>query len=245
MNRTILRTTTAVAAVSAAALFFPATASAAPVSSTNCAATSSPGATNGWGNPFSDEAGQAGTYSDVVVGDSDGSLEFTTVDTLATTKVDNRAASYHTAGDLLLGDLAGPLTFQQKGAAAFWQIRVTGAATVGAPASENGFATLVWGGDTATDAFGAGGWWATRDLPGYARGVPTTLEKLSIAAGSNTKITEYGVSVEGPVGTKGQIDKVSFNGCTTNFVAQSAPGGGSTGSLGDFGLANLIPGLPS
>ncbi|ORM34381.1 hypothetical protein [Williamsia sp. 1135] len=248
MNRTILRTTTAVAAVSAAALFFPAVASAAPVSQSECAEISTGNQANGWGNTFGDESGQAGVH---VAGgeDGNGALKFTTFDTPSTTKVDNRAASYHEAGGLLLKDVTGPLAFQHEGAVpGNWQIRVTGANTTGPGdvSGENGFATLVHSGDGA-DAAGSDQWWATRDLGTIARGTPSTLAALKAAAGDQTVVTHYGISIEGPVGTTATIDKVQFNGCTTDFrqVGSSEEEGASTGSLGGFGLANLIPGLPS
>lgn len=230
MNRTILRTTTAVAAVSAAALFFPAVASAAPVSQAECAEISTGNQANGWGVPFEDEAGQAGTHSQAVVEDEDGSLE------LKVAEGKTRAVSYHSAGQLPLDDLTGTPTFDQTGTQANWQIRVSGAAT--GNSAENGFATLVnSGGDQ---------WWATRALPDLPRGQTTTLADLTEKAGAGTVVDYYGISVEGAPDTIANIDNVSFNGCTTNFkFVGSSEEGGSNGSLGGFGLASLIPGLPS
>src|SRR5690349_4098383 len=115
MNRTILRTTTAVAAISAAALFFPAVASAAPVSQTECAEISTGNQANGWGVPFGDEAGQAGTHSQAVVQDDDGSLE------LKVAQGQTRSVTYHSAGQLPLNDLTGTPSFEQTGAQANWQ----------------------------------------------------------------------------------------------------------------------------
>ncbi|WP_207842350.1 hypothetical protein [Williamsia soli] len=240
MNRTILRTTTAVAAVSAAALFFPAVASAAPLSAEDCAQISTLNQPNGWGNPFSDEADQAGKHVATQVVDGDGSLELTTV------APRNRAASYHEVSDLKLSEVAGPLKFQSNGPAN-WQVRVTGANTIGANASADGFATFVWSGDGTQDASTSDQWWATRNLEGYDRGEKGTLDDLAEAAGADTQVNHYGISVEGPEGTKANIDNVQFNGCTTNFKAVGAAedDGGAFGSLGGFGLANLIPGLPS
>jgi hypothetical protein len=235
MNRFLIRATTALAAVSAAALFVPATASAAPVSKDECAEISTGNQPNGWENTFGDEGGQAGKHSEITITDDDGSLELTTVETK------NRAASYHSAGQLPLDDLTGPLTFEQQGAPAHWQIRVSGAATI-APEAENGFATLVWSGDSSQDAFSSDQWWATRPLPGLERGQKTTLAALTTAAGAETVIDHYGVSVEGPVGTKGNIDNVTFNGCTTNFkYVGSSEEDDAFGSLGGLGLADLIP----
>ncbi len=236
MNRTILRTTTAVAAVSAAALFFPAVASAAPVSTANCAEVSTGTDANGWGVPFNDEAGQAGTHSATNVNDADGSLELKVADGKT------RAVLYHSAENLPLATLAGELSFDHENGPAFWQIRLRGANT--GVDGENGFATLVSAdGGTATE----GQWFATRNLGTLPKGTPSTLDALKVAAGPTAVVEYYGVSTEGVPGTTANVDNVKFNGCTTNFKA-SGPSGedtGSTGSLGGFGLASLIPGLPS
>lgn len=233
MNRTLLRTTTAVAAVSAAALFFPATASAAPVSQAECAEVSTGTDANGWGVPAAfGEDGQAGTHSVTNVNDTDGSLE------LKVAAGKNRAVSYHSAGNLNLADLAGPLTFDHENGPAFWQIRVRGADT--GVDGENGFATLV-SADGGSDSEGQ--WFATRNLGTLAKGTPSTLANLKTAAGVNTVVEYYGVSTEGTPGTTANVDNVKFNGCTTNFKATGPSGEdtGTFGSLGGLGLANLLP----
>jgi hypothetical protein len=239
MNRTFVRATTAAAAVSAAALFFPAVATGAPVDATNCATVSTGTDANGWGNPFPEEAGA--TYSDTTAIDADGSL------VLATEASSARKAWYHPAGGLKATDIEGPLKFKQTEGNANWQIRVTGAATQGAPASENGFATFAWaspgttGDQNATDATN---WWSTRNLPGIPKGTPSTLDALIEAAGAGTVVTNYGVSAQPATpGETVYVDSVSFNGCTTNFKATGSAGGDSSGSLGGLGLGNLIPGL--
>ncbi|MCZ4553815.1 hypothetical protein [Gordonia rubripertincta] len=189
---------------------------------------------NGWGVPFNDEAGQAGKHSTANVNDQDGSLE------LKVTVGNKRSVLYHSADSLPVGQWTGTPSFDQNGTQANWQVRVTKAATVGAPPAENGFATFVWSG-------GGDQWWATRALPDLPRGQTTTLADLKSKAGAATVVTDYGISVEGEAGTTANVDNVKFNGCTTNFKA-SGPSGedtGSTGSLGGFGLASLIPGLPS
>jgi hypothetical protein len=234
MNRNLVRATTAAAAVGAAALFFPAIATAAPVSSGNCATVSSASSPNGWGNTFSDEPGQAGKHVANTAFDADGALELTTVAANSTPPA--RSASYHSAGQLKLADLSGPLTFKHQGTPANWQIRITKAAT-GTP---SGFATLVYSGAGASDVSGAEGWWSSKPLGSIAAGTPTTLDALKAAAGPSTVIDHYGISIQtDTAGDTALIDSVTFNGCTTNF-AKAAPSGGDSGSLGGLGLGNLL-----
>ncbi|MFW0786359.1 hypothetical protein AAFP35_17785 [Gordonia sp. CPCC 206044] len=207
-------------------------AGAAPVSPTNCAKVATPTSGNGWGNTFTDEAGQAGKVTATNVVDKDGSLEF------MTTPEKPRGASYHAAGQLPLTDVAKkPLTFEKTTGNANWQIRVTGANVN----SSDGFATFVWSAPDAAgkeNAAASNQWWATRDLPGIPRGTNATLEKLTDAANSEnhkTVVDHYGISSQ-PSGKTGKVnvDNVSFNGCTTNFAA--------TGAAGAFGsLDSLIP----
>ncbi|WP_020105179.1 hypothetical protein [Nocardia sp. 348MFTsu5.1] len=237
MNRIILRTTTAVAAVTAAALLFPAVATAAPVSAETCAEVSSEASPNGWGNPFEDEPNQAGTYVADEAFDADGALKLTTVDAPGSNPP-ARSASYHSAGQLELTALTGPLTVKHQGSPASWQIRVTKAAT----GTQSGFATLVYAGAGATDVSESSEWWSTKTLggtiPAYTH---TTLAKLKQAAGPSTVIDHYGISIQtAVVGETALIDDVTFNGCTTNF-AKKAPAGDAFGSLSGVSLSNLIP----
>ncbi len=220
------------AVVGAASLMVPATASAAPVSSANCARIATPTAPNGWGNSFGDEQGQAGKITATNVSDDDGSLEF------ATSPQVPRQASYHSAGKLPLTQLAGkPLTFQKSTGNANWQIRVTGANT----GEGNGFATLVWSASDAAgapDAASSDQWWATRSLGTIPRGQTGTLAELTTAANSGGKATvveDYGISSQpnGGTGTV-HVDNVTFNGCTTNFAVRS-----SNGSLGGIQLPSF------
>ncbi|WP_232718332.1 hypothetical protein [Gordonia metallireducens] len=231
MKRNLIRATTVGAALGVAGLIAPAGAIAAPVDENNCAKVSTPGNPAGWGNTFSDEQGQAGKYSDVNVNvnDEDGSLRF---ETTATTP---RQASYHSAGQLPLADVAKqPLTFHKSEGQANWQIRVTGAET----GSEDGFATLVWTapeGKVQADPAGSNQWYATRDLPGIPKFSNATLDKIIEAAGEKAVVNHYGISSQ-PAGNTGtvNVDNVSFNGCTTNFKA--------TDDAGGFGsLENLFP----
>lgn len=245
MKRAILRATTAVAAVSAAALFFPSVASAAPVPADNCATISTGDDANGWGNPFPEELAGKHSATNVAGADTDGSLEFVTNNSIA------RQASYHSGGGAPLADVIDKgLTFDKSAGNANWQIRVNKAAT--GNQEEDGFATLVW---VAPDAAGSANpansdqWWATRALPGIPRGTTATLAVLEEAAGPDTTVTDYGISSQ-PGGTGGtvNVDNVSFNGCTTNFALKSpvvpeVPGGdgSSSGSLGGLGLTSLLP----
>ncbi|MBD1320388.1 hypothetical protein [Gordonia hankookensis] len=232
MRRNVIRGIVVGAALGAASLAFPTMATAAPVSDMNCAKTSTPTSANGWGNTFSDEQGQAGKVTATKVVDTDGSLEF------MTTADKPREASYHAAGQLPLADAAKkPLTFEKSAGNANWQIRVTGANT----GANDGFATFVWSAPAAAgkaDAASSNQWWATRDLPGIARGKNATLAELTAAANSanhKTVVDHYGISSQPNEKTgKVNVDNVSFNGCTTNFAA--------TGASGAFGsLDSLIP----
>ncbi|MGV9481142.1 hypothetical protein [Gordonia aichiensis] len=227
MNRKISCSVACAAVAGAATFAIPATASAAPVSSTNCARISTPFSPNGWGNSVPDERGQEGRITSAKVNDNDGSLE------LATSASKQRRASYHSAGKLPLADIANtPLSFEKSAGNANWQIRITGANT-GEP---SGFATLVWSApDNAgkVDAASSNQWWATRDLPGIARGHNVTLSDLIAAANSNGKkavVDLYGISSQpgGTADAKVNVDQVTFHGCTTNFAVSK----GGNGSLG-------------
>ncbi|NED67127.1 hypothetical protein G3I15_39985, partial [Streptomyces sp. SID10244] len=70
------------------------------------------------------------------------------------------------------------------------------------------------------DAASSNQWWATRDLPGIARGKNATLAELTAAANSanhKTVVDHYGISSQPNEKTgKVNVDNVSFNGCTTN-----------------------------
>lgn len=239
MKRAIFRATTAVAAVSAAALFFPAVASAADPVPDWCAPLSTEATPAGWGNSFLDEPNQAPVYSETNVDDTDGSLEFTTSET------EKRKATYHTAGFKLKDLAVDSLSFSQEGSPATWQIRL-----INADSSEsNGFATLYATGSNAGD------WHSTRALGvstenPIAKNATATLEALIDAAGDDAIVEHYGISLQ-PGGSGGiaHVDNVTFNGCTTNFAKESVEvpgdgdGDGNSSSLGGFGLANLIPGL--
>ncbi|MGW9264665.1 hypothetical protein [Gordonia terrae] len=219
--------TTAGAALGFAGLIAPAVATAAPVSAANCAKTSTPANSAGWGNTFGDEPGQAGKVTATNVVDQDGSLEF------VTTEQTPRQASYQSAGQLELVDAATkPLSFEKSDGQANWQIRVTDANT----GQGNGFATLVWtapAGAGKQDAAGSDQWWATRDLGDIKKGTNATLDDLVKAAnteGHTTVVDHYGISSQPNEKTgKVNVDNVSFNGCTTNFAASGA--GGAFGSL--------------
>lgn len=240
MNRLLLRSSTAIAAAAAAALLFPSVASAAPGD-----LLSTKAAPNGWEIEFPDEEGQEAVHSAATVRDQDGSLEF------VTTADADRKRLYHAAGGVAPAEiLDNDLTFDHKGAGVAWQIRVTGAAVQSPPATEtNGFATFVWDAPaseqaTTVDAKNAPGWRSTRALPGIAKGESTTLAALIEAAGAGTKVDHYGILLQPGGPATAHVDNVKFNGQTTNF-ALNGPAGGSNGSLGGFGLADLIPGLPS
>ncbi|MBD0862954.1 hypothetical protein IA539_17355 [Gordonia sp. zg691] len=225
MQRNYIRVTTVGAALGVAALLAPGgVATAAPVSETNCAKTSTPSNPAGWGNTFDDEHGQAGKVTATTVRDQDGSLE------LVTSATTPRQASYHSAGKLPLADAAKkPLTFEKSEGHANWQIRVTGANTGAA----DGFATLVWTASSSAGKASAAGsdeWWATRDLGDIKKGTNATLAELVEAAGDKAVVDHYGISSQ-PAAKAGKVnvDNVSFNGCTTNFAATGA--GGAFGSL--------------
>ncbi|MGC5258018.1 hypothetical protein ACPXCG_16870 [Gordonia sp. DT218] len=220
------------AALGAASLAFPTMATAAPVSDTNCAKTSTPTSANGWGNTFSDEQGQAGKVTATKVVDDDGSLEF------MTTADKPREASYHGAGQLPLADVAKkPLTFEKTAGNANWQIRVTGANT----GVSGGFATFVWSapaGAGKENAASSNQWWSTRKIGDIPKGQNATLAQFAEAANSDghkTVVDHYGISSQpNEKSGKVNVDNVSFNGCTTNFAA--------TGASGAFGsLDSLIP----
>ncbi|GAC68712.1 hypothetical protein GS4_17_01000 [Gordonia soli NBRC 108243] len=220
MKRTILAgVVAAAAAVGVAGAIAPGTAQAATIFSSQF----SP---NGWGNTFDDEKGQAGTYSTTRVSDTDGSLQF---ETSATTP---RQASYKAVNKIPLTTAIGKtLSFEKTEGNANWQIRVTGANT----GSGDGFLTLVWSAPDAAGKYSAGDsnkWWATRALPGFARGETGTLEELTKAANTEGKtavVNHYGISSQpGTPGGKVNVDGVQFNGDTTNFAHV---GGAGTGSL--------------
>ena len=78
MNRKISCAVAIAAAAGAVSFAMPGTASAAPVSDSNCAKVATPSNPNGWGNTVFDEKGQAGKITAGVASDSDGSLEFNT-----------------------------------------------------------------------------------------------------------------------------------------------------------------------
>lgn len=227
MNRKI-SCTVAFAAVAGAATFaIPATASAAPVSSTNCARISTPFSPNGWGNSVPDERGQAGKITSVKAADDDGSLQ------LETSASKPRRASYHSAGKLPLADIADTsLSFQKSAGNANWQIRITGANT----GESSGFATLVWSAPNSAgkvDAKSSDQWWSTRPLGDLPRAHNATLSELIAAANTNGKkavVDLYGISSQpgGTADAKVNVDEVTFNGCTTNFAVSK----GGNGSLG-------------
>ncbi|WP_267625647.1 hypothetical protein [Gordonia sputi] len=226
MNRKISCAVAVAAAAGAVSFAMPGTASAAPVSASNCARVATPSNPNGWGNTVLDEKGEAGKITSGVAGDSDGSLEF---NTSASTE---RQASYHSAGSLPLADLNGSaLTFQKSNGNANWQIRITGANT-GTP---TGFATLVWGapvGAGKADATSSNQWWATRKLGNIPAAQNASLSALIAAANSDGKkavVDLYGISSQpgGTADAKVNVDEVTFKGCTTNFKVS----GGGNGSI--------------
>lgn len=233
MRRNLTRAIVGGMALGAATFALPGVAAAAPTGSFSCANTATPTSPNGWGNSFGDERGQAGQITTATVTDSDGSLDLTT------SASKPRRASYHSAGKTPLANVVNkPFTFEKSEGNANWQIRVTGANT----GSGDGFATLVWSapdkaGKTA-DAASSDQWWATRALPGIAKGQNATLAQLVAAANSEGKTTvvdDYGISSQpNTPGAKVNVDNVNFNGCTTNFAATGA--GGAFGSL-----ESLIP----
>ncbi|PXW31619.1 UNVERIFIED_CONTAM: hypothetical protein DES50_10416 [Williamsia faeni] len=237
MNRIILRTTTAIAAVTAAALFFPSVATAAPGALLSTAAKP-----NGWEIPFDDEKGQEAIHSADIVSDKDGSLKF------ETTPEAPRKRLYHTAGDVPLIDIVGKtLSFEQTGAGLSWQIRLTGADTI-APESENGFATLVWDAPAGNDAFRkldattSPLWRSTRDLPGIPKNTQKTFAELAAAAGPDAKVTHYGIllfSANPPAPATAHVDHVTFNGTTTNFAKQAWSDADAFGSLSGVSLSGV------
>lgn len=234
MKRTISCVVALGAMVGAATLAMPATASAAPVSETNCAKIATPTNPNGWGNSVSDEQGQAGKITATNVKDADGSLEFATSASMP------RQASYHSAGSLPLSALKGAnLTFEKSAGAAAWQIRVTGADT----GTASGFATLVWDapvGATLADASTSSRWWATRDLGAIKKYQNGTLEQLIDAANSDGKtatVDLYGISSQpgGTADAKVNVDNVTFHGCTTNFAVKGGDSGLGSVEFPTFG----------
>lgn len=235
MNRLLLRTTTAVAAVTAAALLFPSVANAAAV-------TSTPTSAQGWGVPFDDEQDEKATYSETSVNDEDGSIEFKTATGAPRQRI------YREVANVPLSEVAAlPLKFDQSGAALTWQIRLTGAATENAAAGENGFATLVWDspqGETGVRTVSVPGdspqWRSTRDLPGLTKNTNTTLADLVSRAGNGAKVTHVGILLYSQTEAIAHVDHVTVNGDTTNF-AFASPDDGAFGSLGGLGLASLLP----
>ena len=252
MSTIARRTGTVAALASAAALIFPAIASALPTGSLGssdvpaagftCSALSTEATPHGWGTQFDDEKLQKAFYSDTNVVDEDGSLKLEIVEP----HPDNRSAWYHSAGSIPLADaLDNEIGFAEKAATSqtSFQLRLTG--TTNPAVNENGFATLYWvanGNGSVDTADGGthtniqnGKWISTRDIEGAPKNVPSDLGDI-IAGNPDATIEHYGVSVgRGDIGTSTHIDAVKFNGCTTNFAKNDPEPETSTGSLGSLG----------
>ncbi|MGC0367471.1 hypothetical protein ABH922_005523 [Rhodococcus sp. 27YEA15] len=249
MSKNTRRVATIAALVSAAALVAPTFAGALPTGSLDsdaaplggfvCSTLSTETSPNGWGIPFLDEQDHTASYSAENVLDTDGSLE------LSVTGVEDRSASYHSAGGVKLADILDQeIGFSELAATAkaSFQLRLSGT-TGGKFSDTTGFTTLVWVPDaTAPDTTAGavhqnlqdGQWWSTQNIDGAKDFARVSLSAIADAQ-PDAIVDHYGVSVgRGSAATSTLVDAVKFNGCTTNFAKKDPLPESGTGSLGNL-----------